>query len=140
MRTRNWDVKIRDFARAHIGREFVWGETDCVSFVRSALEIIYDEDVFEPVMPGNWATKIGAMRVYSKIDSFHDLLLGAGFVEIPKTVARDGDIIVAPGEGYENIAMIIGSRVINCNDETGRIEVKGVHLDHEDIKVYRLNG
>lgn len=139
-RVANWDVKLREFARANIGRTFVWGDTDCVSLVRRALIVIYDEDILGPAVPGDWSTKTGALRAYTKIDSFHASITAIGFAEIPKSVFRDGDILVSPGERMENMAMMMGSRIVNCNHNTGQVEIKDVDLAREDLKAYRFYG
>lgn len=135
-KTHNWGVKLRDAAAEYRGREFVWGETDCVSFLREMLTVMFDEDILGPRIRRNWSTKKGAMRAFKENGSVEDALRDMGAYEVSVAAFRDGDVLILPGDGYENVAIKAGGKVFTSSPAKGVYAEDGI--PDSDFKVYRV--
>ena len=143
MRTRvpNWSVKLAGFADSVLGKPFVWGETDCVSICRGALETMYDEDIIAPHFDATYSTKIGAARVFGKIGSMATVAEQAGAREVRPDMSVDGDVMLFPRVGsYENVATRIGGMWIVSDPDLDRVIATKILPTsiNSNVKVFRF--
>lgn len=144
LRQANWWVRLGELAKELVGKDFVWGETDCVTIARLSLAAQFGEDPIAELTNVAYTTKGGATRAFNKLGSLGEMALKAGAREIPARRARDGDFLVFPkGETgvYENVASKMGGLWIIASPSLDRV-VAVKHFngaeDAEDVKAYRF--
>ena len=92
-RVRNWDNALLAWQNSILGSDFVWGETDCVSLMLKALEVMYGEPVIEHEGVLDYSNKQQALRALSSFPEPPQVLLSAGASEVSMSYAQNGDII-----------------------------------------------
>jgi len=140
-RVPNWSVKLAGFADSVLGKPFVWGETDCVSICRGALETMYGEDIIAPHFDGTYSTKTGAARAFSKVGSLSAIAEQAGAKEVRHNMSVDGDVMVFPKVGpYENVATRIGGMWIISDQDLDRVIATRILPTsiNPNVKVFRF--
>lgn len=113
----NFDLKLKEWADEQVGRELVWGETDCASLAKRALQIAWDPDPTRDAP--NWTTRLGALRHHTRQDGISGALEAMEEVEeVPVAFVRQGDILVrddADPDGIESCGVVIGQAVLVCD-------------------------
>src|SRR3970040_964587 len=90
----DWRSRLHAWGTAQVGKPFVWGETDCGSLSRKALEMMFGVDIM-PVLPvyNSWSEAVVAKHQVARFGSF---LTKLGALEGEPAFMRAGDIVVAP--------------------------------------------
>lgn len=136
MRVFNWDHKLVRFAEQERGRSYEWGETDCASLVRRAMDIMYGEDKF-PNAP-NWTTEVGAKRALGKIDNVNQCIIDIGGEDVHKNFRRNGDIVtgIDNNENFPGMGVVVDVEVLTSSPEYG---VYLARLNNMNVdKVFRV--
>lgn len=136
-RINNWSPELVLQVGKFVGLPFVWGETDCASLLRKVSVCMYGEDIFGG--PSKYKTAKGAIRAYKGLDSIDDLIIEAGGVEIPQTIATDGDVAVEQevARGFQTVYVKVGSRWLVSSEV--RMVVESVkEMPNNNVKVYRF--
>ena len=109
------------WARARLGREFVWGDTDCAMIALEGLDCLNGSD-YAGVYRGKWTTEDEALAHF-KIETPSQVLASFGGEKVLPTFTVLGDVITVPaGQWPEQMHFVLGSKSL-CSDPT-----KGVHL------------
>ena len=142
-RIANWNVKLGELAREVIGKEFVWGETDCVSVFRRALVAMYGEDIAAPYIDATYTTKTGAIRAFKKVGPYEDILLALGAREVLPQCTRDGDVAVFPKGtgGFDNVMTRMGGSWVLSDPESMSIvpiKLNPYSFEVNEVKVFRI--
>ena len=96
MRRPDWEFRLVAYANAQLGRPFRWGETDCFSLARGALDVMLDSDPFADV-PG-YTSRQEAGVVAGVTPDVADELDWRGAYARPVGFARSGDVVTMPGD------------------------------------------
>ena len=91
----DWDFRLVAFANGERGRRFRWGQTDCYSVARHALEIVYGHPVL-PVVA--YTSKAKAATAVRSFEDPHAALVELGAEHVPITFAQQGDLLLLPGD------------------------------------------
>lgn len=137
-RVANWSCRIVEDVGSLAGSPFVWGDTDCCTLLRKMSKSMYGRDVFAG--PSKYKTKTGAIRGFKRIESIDALILEAGGVEIPTSMASDGDVAVqrdVPERGFQNVSIKVGSRWLISSEQGDIVEVMK-DIPDVTMKVYRF--
>jgi len=109
------------WARGMLGREFVWGETDCAMIALGGLDCLNGSD-YAGVYRGKWTTEAEALAHF-QTETPSGVLKSFGGEKFPGTFAVLGDVITVPaGKWPEQMHFVLGSKSL-CSDQT-----LGVHL------------
>lgn len=143
LRQANWWVRLGELAKELVGKDFVWGETDCVTIARRALAAQFGEDPIVELTNVTYTTKGGATRAFNTLGSLGAMALKAGAREIPARRARDGDFLIFPKaeQTYENVASRMGGAWIIASlsiDKVVAVKHFNGAEDAEDVKAYRF--
>lgn len=87
----DWPNALRAFADRVVGRPFAWGDTDCGSIVRRAVESMYHPAPDWHVLA--YHNRREARQVLSMWAGDHGLRAWCGATVIPVEQAVDGDVI-----------------------------------------------
>ena len=128
------------WARGVLGREFVWGETDCAMIALEGLDCLNGSD-YAGVYRGKWTTEDEALAHF-KIETPSQVLASFGGEKVLPTFTVLGDVITVPaGKWPEQMYFVLGSKSL-CSDQT-----VGVHLDQtrlltagDGATVWRVSG
>lgn len=116
------------------GREYEWGETDCVSLIRIGLAIVYGKDVLSGLP--DWTTLKGAVSAFRKVGDVAIFLQQSGAHIVHPTMARNGDLLVWDGEdedGLPQTGLIVPKRkVITSAPDVGVV----IARPNEDARIY----
>lgn len=96
MRPPNWEFRLVAYAQGQIGRPFRWGETDCFSLARGALEVILDADPLADVP--TYADAGGARAVLAAYPDVGAEFERRGATRLPVAFAQQGDVLTLPGD------------------------------------------
>lgn len=96
MRPPDWEFRLVEYAQAQLGRPFLWGETDCFSLARGALDVILGADPLADVPA--YATARGAHTVARARPDIGAELERRGGVRVPIGFAQQGDVLTLPGD------------------------------------------
>lgn len=143
MKKRNWDVALVDWERLMLGRHFEWGETDCVSVVLAALEVMYAEADRPKLTVPSWSTQIGALRAIKKVGNIPQALRDGGAQNVPLAFARPGDIVVGlePSNGMPRCGVVVERHVVTASVKNGVFRFALRDLRREappDVEVLRF--
>lgn len=116
-RVPNWDLRLLQWAESMNGKPFAWGETDCGSLVRSAMQNIYGVDAFGGV--GRYSTRAAALKRQSETGGVYAALTAAGWSEIPLPFAQQGDVLIHPGDGMPGAGVVVARQVLITNPDHG---------------------
>jgi hypothetical protein len=122
MRLRNWDVRLVHFQTEVLGASFVWGETDCASLVRRALEVMYSPDdiPLPPKLP-RWTTEAGALRAHKRFGGVSGALEAGGAQRASLAFVQQGDVLVGldPAGGVPGAAVVVQGGFLVASVELG---------------------
>ncbi len=109
-RVANWDTRLVQFARTHLGRDFRWGATDCVTLTRRAVGVILGFDPFGDDLP-----KIRSKKTALKLKGLDavECVLSSGAVEQGWHFGWSGDVAVGPGvdaHGLPAVSVLLPQR------------------------------
>jgi hypothetical protein len=110
MRQPGWEFRLVAYANSQVGRPFVWGETDCYSLVREALECVYDADLLPHIIYTSKAKATTAARAFPQPGA---ALSDFGAVRVPLPNAQSGDVLLMPGDdglGLPRFAVVVDGR------------------------------
>jgi cell wall-associated NlpC family hydrolase len=119
-RIHNWDVYLAMWATDLLGQPFVWGETDCASLVRAAMQVMYGEDRW-PDTP-RYTDAAGALRVSEEHGTVKDHVLALGATKHVITFTQAGDIVIAPKtaeEHFDATAIAIADKLLMTEEGRG---------------------
>lgn len=133
MRVLNWDVLATKWAIEQVGKPFVWGETDCVSLMRQMAEIINGE----PFGTHRYTSLRGALDVQEATGGICQALRDAGAVEIRRSYATTGDVIVADDEPFPAVLLVITDKALFADHDQG-VRLIPLSSVSPDATVYRL--
>lgn len=134
----DWRSALQAWAREQVGKPFVWGQTDCGSLARDALQIMFGRDVV-PGLPRyqSWGEAVAAK---DQIVLFSLLFEGLGAQASAPAFMRAGDVVVAiePGEdvGRESLMICLDGRKCLASTRLG-VVILEVPPDAQDV-VYTL--
>lgn len=117
IRVPNWDTLLFEWAMEQRGKPYVWGETDCGSLVRSAVGIISGEPAFAHVWP--YRTRAQAGRRLSETGGVSAVLLAAGWVAVPLTMAQQGDVLIMDTEDGPACGVIVARLLLTSDLAAG---------------------
>lgn len=132
MRVENWDTWLVQFANEMRDREFVWGETDCVTIMRGGLKAILGRDPLKGKLQ-SWKSQIGALRAFKRIAFSPTILLAdTGAVRVLPNFASSGDVAIGPETDKNNLPSISlllpGRKALVSTPETGVIIIDKLAL------------
>jgi len=110
-RRAGWEFSLVEYAMAQRGRPFVWGDTDCFSLARGALEVVYESDPLADVGAYGSASEAGA--VLRAVGHPADALRERGATLVPLGMAQQGDLLLMPGDdgtGHPRFAVVVDGR------------------------------
>ena len=106
------------WARGLLGREFVWGETDCVMLTLKAMDIFHGGEYAERFR-GKWSNQEEALAYYD-ITSPSEMLPAYGGQRVLGTFAVLGDIITVTSEEWpERCHFVLGARSLSSTEDGG---------------------
>lgn len=109
------------WARGMLGREFVWGETDCAMVALGGLSVLAGQDYAAPYR-GKWSTEDEALAHYAT-ELPSGVLAALGAERVAATFAVLGDVITVPvGKWPEQMHFVLGSKSLSSSP------LDGVHL------------
>jgi hypothetical protein len=109
------------FARAELGRMFIWGETNCVALALrahdamhgTALHATHRKHMSTATRARAWTRKHGARGVI-------DQLLADGLTELSPAFAQPGDLLIGEtADGQIAAHVCLGARVLSSTETEG---------------------
>lgn len=113
----NWDRRLVEWAESVRGRPFVWGETDCATLVRGAVEAMYGPAFLAGIAVPEYGTQVGAERAWDQTGGTAAVLVLLGAQELPDGERQRGDVLlVAPGAledtQFESAFVVVGREMV----------------------------
>jgi hypothetical protein len=141
-RVRNWDTRLGKELRALLGRPFEWGETDCGTLCRVALDAIYGPGAADRLLGATWNGPREALEAVARLGGQHGVLHGLGAYRVHPSYASAGDFVTGPGtdeEGLPPLMWITGGRCVRVRREDGVVALPLRSLG-ADAEIWRLPG
>lgn len=116
-----WDAALIDWARSVLGRDFVWGKTDCATLARGAIMAMYEgaeSKVSMGPLPG-WTTERGAVRAHVRTGGPVAVLRRMGAERVCPAYAQRGDITVDDSRALPNIGIVVSGGVVMAHPDRG---------------------
>lgn len=137
----NFDYHLTLFAREMVGKEFVWGETDCGSLVRGAMKAMYGQDMF-PHAP-NWKSAAEAKKYCKNPDAGMDILVGVLARPVARNYEQPGDILLSPGAdaaGLPRFAVILtaGQALVSTPEFGVQVGGHWTTMFPENTNIFRM--
>lgn len=132
-----WKIALRELAKELRGSPFEWGETDCGSIARRALEVITGEAVL-PDVEYRSARKAG--RLQQELGGLAGALEKAGCRPVRPNFAQPGDLVVSEDDGREGIYVLTGGGVLTSNHDQGVLWLSTVPRFSSSGTVWRPPG
>lgn len=135
-----WDVELVRWASDLVGEPFVWGETDCGTLCRRALEVLYAGDVATELLGPPWDSVAGARRAWARLEDLEDALAVFGALPVDGTHLQTGDIVQLEGDdriGLPRFAVSVGGRLLRCDISAG-ISAVPIGWVPADVAAWRL--
>ena len=137
-RIRNWDNAVVKWATTQRGRPFVWGQTDCVSLYRNALQVMYGE----PIGPGlTYHSLPSALAASAECGGIRKVLLELGAVPLESAAyANTGDVLIdvlRDGDAFESTLPVITDKIMFADPE-GVIVLVPLRDAPRDVTAYRM--
>ena len=119
MRAKGWEQRLYRLTTMAAHAPFEWGAHDCVTFAADCVIAMTGRDPIQD-MRGTWSTEIGAKRAMLKAGS-RDLgdLAADRLEEIPVSMARRGDIVLAGEESSDDFLAVVTGHMAVGPAETG---------------------
>lgn len=119
-----WERRLVSLAEELDGAPYVWGQTDCASIARRAIECITRQrDIVERLGLTAWYdSATGALRVFAQLGGIRPALVQLGLRERPIVSAGQGDIVVLPGEpGHppEAAGVLVSGKMLVSRESIG---------------------
>lgn len=126
----NWDSFLVEYANNMVGKEFVWGKTDCATLARRGLMVILGRNPWRGHIKV-WRSKAAALRASKTVDPiaiFND----SGAREIDRGFISAGDIAIGPeidSHGMFRFSLLVPTRkALSSWTEQGVILIDHLHL------------
>ncbi len=111
IRRLNWRRHLAAWALAQLGRPFAWGACDCACLARGALEAECGGPIGADVPP--YGDAEGAKLTWDAVGGLRGYLGERLDAQVlPGHLARPGDILVAPSEGFETALVFVDAALL----------------------------
>lgn len=112
----DWSTQLVRCATALRGAEFVWGETDCAQVVLECLDAMFETTL--AAEHRHYRTELGALR-YQRRHPQGEVLEALGGEWVTPGFQQRGDVILCPGDRWEQVHLCLGADSISSAPETG---------------------
>lgn len=138
-RRARWEIHLVAFANGHLGRPYVWGETDCAALVRGAVAEMFDPSPLADVPA--YATLAEAVRALQVVGDVVAYLEARGATAVPVAFAQAGDVVLLPGDdgdGLPRLGIVVDGRakLLTSHPEHG-VEVVPLRVLPEGCSAWR---
>lgn len=123
------DLRLIAFAREHLGKPFVWGETNCLALALRALDAQCGTDIAtrhskymaSELRAMAWVARHGLAGVVNR-------LLAEGAVEVAPAFIQSGDIALVEMPGNIGAATYLGRNYLSSSSALGVIQLRPTDL------------
>jgi hypothetical protein len=107
LRRQDWRTRLGAWATTQVGKQFVWGQTDCASLAREALCQMFGRDLIPVAV--DYSTAYGATRALAQFGDIGSYLEELGAERTTPAFLRAGDIVLMdePTEAVGGVALMI---------------------------------
>lgn len=133
----NAQNKLIRWAQAQIGKEYRWGEVDCVTLTLQGLRIMHGDKLFRDLDP--WDSKEMAMRVYIKYNTAEDFLSRHGWKPVHQNYARTGDVLILKTLPVQTVTIVVNNKCLIIDPEKG-VQLSPISTRSEYMICYQRPG
>lgn len=112
IRAEHWDRLLVEWAQLRLNRAFAWGETDCATLVREAVQVMTGRPFATDIA---YRSITGAARTWLRTGGTAAYLRHAGLTPVPLVEMRHGDIMVVPGAPFSGAFVNVRGRLLGSN-------------------------
>lgn len=139
LRQPDWGVRLFGWSESVVGEPFIWGETDCGSLVKGAVESMYGETP-KPWREHTYTSEKEALRVQVQVRGVSGALRSLGAEDVTLAYAQSGDVVVRPprqGRATFRAGVVVSGTLVVASIEEGVCRVPLDAVD-EDSTVLRV--
>lgn len=110
----DWQERLAEYYQTVNDQPFVWGRSDCLTFVGGAVQAMTGQDLWSRYL-GRYEGRDGVMQVLSEaghadmVAAAEHVLIASGLVRVEPDASRTGDVVVVRAEPGQSFALRDGA-------------------------------